>query len=231
MKRILLIDDEPVTHTMVRNAVKSEIEVVSCYQLSEARELLQKYPNIQAILIDRMLPDGDGISLCGEIRSNESLQHLPIIFLSSKLTEADKLSGFSAGADDYVSKPFSPLELKARILARLRQFFRKIVLGELQVDLNSQTASRLGSEAELNLTRIEFKILSVLIQSPGQIFSRNQLLDRVWGGDTHTTDRVVDTHISHLRKKIQGFGVQLEALRGEGYRIHILPNETKRSAA
>lgn len=221
MRQILLIDDDAITHTIVKGIVKDDFSLVGCYSLSEATSYFDKGGIPHLVIIDRMLPDGDGIALCSKMRADPRLSSVPIIFLSSLKSETDKVSGLFAGADDYVSKPCSVLELKARIHARLRTDQSRIAFGLITVDLAShRTFIQNGSsQTELELTRKEFKLLITLMQSPDQIFSRDQLLTRVWGDDTNVSDRVVDTSMSHLRKKISGAGVSIEALRGEGYRL------------
>lgn len=230
MKKILLVDDDLTIHTIIKGIVKDQWAVVSCASLNEANAFLdqENSPPLLAI-IDRMLPDGDGVTLCNRIRSDSRLSSIPIIFLSALNSEAEKVTGLFAGADDYISKPFGVLEMKARIQARLRQGQKKISLGNLSVDLASHRVFIQKSEGvvEVELTRREFKILMTLIQSPDQIFSRELLLSKVWGEDTNVSDRVVDTSMSHLRKKIAGCGLILEALRGEGYRISVEPKNTQ----
>lgn len=232
MKKILFVDDDEVTHKMVRHSLSGELPVISCFSLAEADKILESETEIAAVIIDRGLPDGDGISLCTRVRGIPHLKSVPIIFLSSASAETDKVGAFFAGADDYVTKPFGLLELKARIQARLRNRGSRLALGNLEINIESQRASfREGDQvSELDLTRTEFKILVTLMQSPDQVFGRESLLDKVWGVGCHVSDRVVDSHVSHLRRKISHTGVLLESLRGEGYRLTSAPTTISRSA-
>lgn len=226
MKKILLIDDDPVVHTIINNIIKNEFELVSLYSVKETEFFLQNNElNISIILIDRVLPDGDGLSICSMIRSDNGMKDLPIFFLSGKNSESDKITGLYAGADDYIAKPFSPLELKARIHSRFRTAPKKIIVEKLMLDIESHRAFLLEQgQTEIILTRTEFKLLLVLSQSVDRVFDREILISKVWGNTCHLNDRVIDTHISHLRKKLIGTNLKLEALRGEGYRIRAISN-------
>lgn len=220
-RKILIVEDDRVVVSLVQAALKADFAVSSVSTMAECLELLQNETDFSLFLIDRMLPDGDGLSLCGQIRQMDALSQVPVIFLSAKDSEADKVSGLFAGADDYITKPFGPLELKARVMARLRVQARKLSAGRVHLDPDALRASvemDLG-RVDLTLTPIEFKILLALMTSLGEVLSRENLLTRVWGEGTFVNDRVVDSHISHLRKKLKSSDLLLEALRGEGYRL------------
>lgn len=180
-------------------------------------------------IIDRVLPDGDGLSICQKIRQDERIQNIPIIFLSASTLEADKVAGLFAGADDYISKPFGGLELRARIYARLKSVSTQFSIQDLLFEVNSSRVYLVAckNKIEIQLTRIEFKILLMLAKSPDKIFSRSLILDQVWGSDMHVNDRVVDAHISHLRRKISESSLTIESLRGEGYRLIKINNLAK----
>lgn len=220
-RKILIVEDDQVVVSLVRAALKADFIVDNAVNLKQCMTLLQSETNYQLILIDRMLPDGDGLTLCGQIREMDGLAQVPVIFLSAKDSEADKVSGLFAGADDYMTKPFGLLELKARVLAHLRKQTRKLSAGHLHMDPESlRVFLHNGQEkTEILLTPLEFKLLQVLMNSLGDVISRENILVRVWGQETHVSDRVVDSHISHLRKKIRGSDLLLEGLRGEGYRL------------
>lgn len=221
MKRILLIDDDNMTHKLVKLAIQQEFELVSVLDLKSADEILAKETSFDLFIIDRVLPDGDGLSLCQKIRQNERTQNIPIIFLSASTLETDKVAGLFAGADDYISKPFGGLELRARIHARLKLASTQFSFQDLLFEIGSSRVYLLLGELkkEIQLTRIEFKLLLMFAKSPDKIFSRSSILDQVWGNDMHVNDRVVDAHISHLRKKIDESSLTIESLRGEGYRL------------
>lgn len=221
MKHILVIDDDQATHLKVKAALGGEYEIFSCLDLKEAEEILSKREDISLALIDRMLPDGDGLLLCQKIRADDRLKQIPIIFLSGLTSESDKVSGLFAGADDYISKPFGGLELRARIQARLRTQTKTLVASRVELDLGTHRAfvNDPNGKREIILTRTEFKILTSLLQAMGQVLSRETLLQKVWGDHCNVNDRVIDTHISHLRKKIEGSGLSLQSSRGEGYRL------------
>lgn len=220
-RKILLVDDDQMTHVIVRGVLDTEVELKSFYTLADALHSLETEEPPLLAIIDRSLPDGDGLSICTKMRSDARLVDVAIIFLSSKDTETDKVGGLFAGADDYITKPVSPLELKARIQARLRSHSKKLLVGNLLIDLATHRAylTGRGTPQPIDLTRIEFKLLITLVQAIDRVFSREQLLLSVWGSETNLNDRVVDTHLSHLRKKIVGAEVAIEALRGEGYRL------------
>lgn len=223
MNKVLFVDDDLVAHKLVKSALGADFEVISCHSIAETLEVLSRAPQLSAVIIDRGLPDGDGISICSHLRQDVQTESIPILFLSSAGAETDKVGAFYAGADDYITKPFGMLELKARVQARLKRESRKIFAAMLEVDLDTQRARlRRGDVAEeIDLTRTEFKILVTLIQSIDQVFDRERLLSKVWGHGCNVTDRVVDSHISHLRRKVAHAGVSLESIRGEGYRIKL----------
>jgi two-component system alkaline phosphatase synthesis response regulator PhoP len=172
------------------------------------------------ILLDVMLPHKDGFDVCRELR-REGVQ-TPIILLTAKTQEAEKILGLELGADDYVTKPFSPRELRARIKAMLRRFTPADVyrFGDIEVDFGRAEVRREG--AVVDVTPLEFKLLAAFIQRRGRVLSREQLLDTAWGRDTHVTDRAVDAHIVNLRRKIEprrGGPKFLLSVRGLGYRF------------
>lgn len=218
---ILLIDDDPLIHNIVKSAAPEGNSFLSCFTIKEAHAMIDSGTAPDLIVVDRMLPDGDGLEICSRVRGIAHLSDTPVIFLSSKCSETDKVGGLFAGADDYITKPVSPLELKARIQARLRKSSGLLHLGNLRLDCDAQRAFHIlkGVPTEIGLTRIEFKLLLVLIKGGDRISSRETLLNKVWGPSLSLSDRVVDTHVSNLRKKIAMTGVRIESLRGEGYRL------------
>jgi DNA-binding response OmpR family regulator len=177
------------------------------------------------MILDWMLPGMDGLAVCREVRRQ---QLMPIVMLTARDGEEDRVSGLEAGADDYVVKPFSIPELLARVRAMLRRVAldttgatgageSSVTRGPLTIDLAAHTASLHGSA--LSLTRRELMILAMLARNPGRTFTREFLLDRVWGGDYDGLDRAVDTQMVRLRRKLGDFGQNIEAVWGVGYRL------------
>jgi two-component system alkaline phosphatase synthesis response regulator PhoP len=222
MARILIVEDEPDIALGLRQDLKMEgYEVEVAESGEQALERVQEKP-FELILLDVMLPGKDGFAVCRELR--RSGFRIPIILLTARSHEAEKVMGLELGADDYVTKPFSPVELRARIKAALRrregetrESFR---FGNMEVDFD-RLEVRLGGKP-LDLTPIEFKLLAAFVHSRGTVLSRQQLLDKVWGHTTFVTERVVDTHIGNLRKKIERDPerpVFVTSVRGFGYRF------------
>lgn len=226
VSKVLLIEDDPVTHTIVKGVLDNDKQLISCFSIAEALAYLENNPPPVLMIIDRMLPDGDGLAICTQLRSTDTLKDVPIIFLSSKSSDTDKVGGLFAGADDYITKPANPLELKARIQARLRTRQSRLKLGNLTVDLATQRVSIDDAEGSLqiDLTRIEYRLLTVLLQSPDRVFARETLLTSAWGAEVNLSDRVVDTHLSHLRRKVSAANIKIESVRGEGYRLYYDPD-------
>jgi len=222
MKRILVVEDESAIAFGLQLDLKGEgydVEIASDGEnaLQRARK-----ENFDLILLDVMLPRKDGFEVCRELRLGGT--KTPIIILTAKAQEAEKVMGLELGADDYVTKPFSPRELRARVKAALRrgvedesQTYR---FGDFEVDF---ARGELRCSAKpVELTALEFKLLAAFIRNRGRLLSRSQLLDLVWGHDTFVTDRVVDNHVVALRKKIEPERSQpryLLSIRGMGYRF------------
>lgn len=137
-KYICVVDDDPMIHKFIHYFTKDNFKILSCYTLAEFEKVLEGEVIPAVVLMDRTLPDGDGLTACSNMKQDERYSHIPIIFLSGLATESDKVSGFFAGADDYVSKPFSSLELRARIDARLKSFNKKINIADIQINLEQQ---------------------------------------------------------------------------------------------
>jgi two-component system alkaline phosphatase synthesis response regulator PhoP len=222
MARILIVEDEPDIALGLQQDLLLEgyeVEVVSDGE--RAVDRAEKGP-IDLVLLDVMLPHKDGFAVCRELR--RSGKRMPIILLTARTHEAEKVLGLELGADDYVTKPFSPMELRARIKAALRrsaattpEIFR---FGDFEVDFGRFELRRGGKAVDL--TPIEFKLLAAFVHSRRHVLSRQQLLDHVWGREVFVTDRVVDTHVGNLRRKMEGDPdkpVYLVSVRGVGYRF------------
>ena len=222
MARILVVEDEPNLALGLEDDLKLEgyeVEVVRDGESASARA--QEKP-FDLIILDVMLPRKDGFEVCRELR--RAGFRTPIILLTAKAQESDKVLGLELGADDYVTKPFSPRELRARVKAVLRRAAGEVPevyrFGEVEVDFSRGELRRAGKPVEM--TPLEFKLLAAFIRHRGRVLKRDQLLDEVWGRETFVTDRVVDTHITNLRKKIEPQPAEpryLVSVRGIGYRF------------
>lgn len=224
--RIVVIEDEKDIAELLRFTLQQEGYEVRCAARGqEGLELIRRGPADLA-LIDIMLPDLDGLEVCKRVRADRELQDLPVIFLTAKGEEVDRIVGLEMGADDYVVKPFSPRELVARIRAVLRRQDRSPaepnVIETRDVRLDARTREAVVRGRSIELSALEFKLLHFLASHPRLIFTRESLLDEVWGRDRFVTPRTVDVHIRRLREKVE---VQperpqlLQTVRGSGYRF------------
>jgi two-component system phosphate regulon response regulator PhoB/two-component system alkaline phosphatase synthesis response regulator PhoP len=168
-----------------------------------------------------MLPDLDGFDICRMMKSNHTYESIPIIMLTAKGQEADKVTGLELGADDYLTKPFSPRELIARVKAVLRRSsaskVAQLTIGDITID--PERFEVMVSEKPVTLTPVEFKILHLLAQNPGKVFSRERILDHLWGNEKAVIDRTVDVHIKNLRDKLGTAGDLVKNIRGVGYKV------------
>ena len=220
MSRILIVEDEVDIALGLEDDLRVEGYDVEVARDGETGFRRGREGSWDLILLDVMLPGKDGFDVCRELRRHGV--QTPIILLTAKAQEAEKVLGLELGADDYVTKPFSPRELRARIKAVLRRFSRPDVccFGNVEVDFARAEVRRAGQTLEV--TPIEFKLLSVFIQRRGRVLSREQLLDAAWDRDVHVTDRAVDAHIVNLRRKIEPQPAEpkfLLSVRGLGYRF------------
>ena len=227
-QRILIIEDEPdIRKTLEYNISREGYKVVSASSLSEGKEQINS-SDFSLILLDLMLPDGSGLDLCREIKSDKDKSPTPIIILTAKDDEVDKVVGFELGADDYVTKPFSVRELILRIKAILKRGESKKEtlevqrqFGELTMDIDSHEVF-VNSE-QIILTALEFRLLRQLVDRRGRVQSRDQLLSDVWGYSAEVTTRTVDTHIKRLREKLGTMGKYVQTIRGVGYKFSRTP--------
>ena len=227
-QKILIIEDEPdIRKTLEYNISREGYEVISASSLSEGREKLQS-ASFSLLLLDLMLPDGSGLDLCRELKQDKSLSSMPVIILTAKDDEVDKVVGFELGADDYVTKPFSVRELILRVKAVLKRGERKSdnmevqrQFGELKIDVDSHEV--FVNDEQVNLTALEFKLLRQLVDRRGRVQSRDQLLSDVWGYSSDVTTRTVDTHIKRLREKLGDMGKYVQTIRGVGYKFTRTP--------
>ena len=221
-KKVLIVEDEKDIVEMIEyNLEKAGYATISVLNGKDAQAAAKKErPDL--VILDLMLPDMDGFDICKELKGNELTVKIPVIMLTAKSQEADKIAGLELGADDYMTKPFSPRELVARIRAVLRRnapqsIEKTIETGILIVD--SVRHKVFVSGKEIMLTHTEFKILEFMIQRPGIVLSRDKLLDGVFGYGANVYDRTIDVHIKSLRKKLGKTRDYIETVRGVGYRF------------
>ena len=206
MDEILIADDELNQIELMKfNLEKNGFLVKSAFNGEQALDMIyEKKPNV--LIADWMMPKMSGIELCKILRSNKDTKLLPIIMLSARSEDADKSLGLDTGADDYISKPFSPRELVSRVKALIRRTnasmsLNELIVGELKISLSEMQVFRNGQLVKLGPK--EFKLLQLLAERPGHIFSREKLLDSVWGHGVFIEDRTVDVHMSRLRKALR----------------------------
>ncbi|MEE8413380.1 MAG: response regulator transcription factor [Dehalococcoidales bacterium] len=220
MPKILIVDDEPNIIELARLYLERE-----GYEVDEAangQDALSKQGtfNPDLIVLDLMLPDIDGFEVCRRIRTKSDV---PILMLTARIEDIDKIVGLELGADDYLTKPFNPRELVARVRAILRRYQISlkpgdiIEIGRLRIDLPRQEV-KIGNQP-VKLRAKEFALLVTFVQNPGIVLSREKLLEVVWGFDFYGESRTVDVHVNHLREKIAGSATQIETVRGTGYKI------------
>ena len=221
--KILVVDDDPDILSLVRyNLEREGFSVLTAANGQDALQLVHSQPP-QAIILDLMLPEVDGLEVSRQIKRDPSLSDIPIIMLTAKGEEVDRVVGFELGADDYITKPFSPRELVLRLKAILKRSssreepIRKLSLEDLEIDLDRHQVW-IGGE-EISLTVIEFGLLSTLASRRGRVQTRDRLLADVWNYDSDVDSRTVDTHIRRLRSKLGRWAEAIETVRGLGYRF------------
>lgn len=221
MKKILLIEDDADLFALLKYNLEKEGYVFAGSQTGKGALELCRRERPDLIILDIMLPDSDGLEICRSIRANPELASIPVIFLTARATETDRIVGLELGANDYIVKPFFVRELIARIKIQFRgqnAAVRTLKSGGLELDRTSCRVFLNGSE--LTLTATEFRLLDFLMSRPGVVFSREQLLNAVWGHDRAVTDRTVDVYILRLRQKVEPDAANptyVRSVRGFGY--------------
>lgn len=222
MPRVLVVEDEPAIAELIAVNLRHNgfAPTVVFDGASAQREIDAVLPDV--VLLDWMLPGESGVALAKRWRSQERTKPVPIIMLTARTEESDKVQGLDAGADDYVTKPFSTHELLARIRAVLRRRAPEIVndsvqVGELHLDAATYRVSYQGRELKVGPT--EFKLLHFLMKHPERVHTRGSLLDRVWGDHVFIEERTVDVHVKRLRESLGEAGKMIETVRGAGYRL------------
>ena len=223
---IVIEDDRDLCTLLEYNLSNSGYSVVLLHRLAGALQAIQDHrPDL--VLLDVMLPDGDGFDFCRQLRTNTTTADIPILFLTARSQEFDRVLGLEIGGDDYITKPFSPRELLARIRAHLRrsasQAPRKALASHgLEIDYDARRASLHGRA--LRLTATEFALLEFLAKNPGKAYTRQQLIARIWNGRAHVAPRNIDVHIRRLREQIEErpkYPRWIQTVRGFGYRFEI----------
>lgn len=229
---ILIVEDEPEIARLIQHTL--EAEGFSCQISNNGLAALQKFQELQPdlIILDLMIPGLDGLEVCARIRQKPGQKDPYILMLTAKGEELDRIIGLSTGADDYFVKPFSPRELVARVRALLRRSLRQggqpsqvYQTAHFLVDLDQRIASyqlESGDTETLDLTTLEFNLLSTFLSYPGRVWSRTQLIDKLWGDDFFGDERVVDTHVARLRKKIEpdpSHPTFIKTVTGVGYKF------------
>lgn len=221
MRKIVLIEDDADLYALLKYNLEKEGFAMAGAQTGKGAIDLCRRERPDLILLDIMLPDSDGLDICKGIRSHPELAHIPVIFLTARASETDRIVGLELGANDYIVKPFFVRELIARIKIQFRsqaQPVRTLKIGGLELDRSSCRVQLNGDV--LSLTATEFRLLDFLMSRPGVVFSREQLLDAVWGHDRAVTDRTVDVYILRLRQKIEldpASPLLIRSVRGFGY--------------
>ena len=227
MERVLIVDDDPdILRLVSYNIGQAGFEVMTASTGRKALEIVQKQPP-DLIILDVMLPDVDGMEVCRTLRQ-QSTRRIPIIMLTARGEEIDRVVGFELGADDYVAKPFSPRELVLRVKSILRRSSgeRSVVLRAANVEIYPDRRQCIASGSAVSLTVKEFDLLYELIKARGNVLTRDMLMDRVWGYHGDATSRTLDTHVRRLRDKLGKAGSCVETVRGVGYRIANPPDVT-----
>ena len=225
--RILVVDDEPAQRELLKyNITKAGFEVWIAEDGAQAIELVEDNPP-DLVVLDWMMPEASGIDVCRGLRCRPETRRSPIIMLSARGEEGDRALGLDSGADDYVTKPFSPRELVARINALLRRAHPALVNQEMSFNglvLNPETMRVTRDDEVIHLGSKEFQLLSLLMERPGRVLTRQQLLDMVWGHGVYVEERTVDVHMSRLRRALNGGENGKKAdiirtVRGAGYAL------------
>jgi len=231
MKKIVLIEDDQDLYSLIQYNLEKEGFAVAGSQTGKGALDLCRRERPDLIILDIMLPDSDGLEICKAVRAHPELAHVPVIFLTARASETDRIVGLELGANDYIVKPFFVRELIARLKVHFRgtQPVSKLLkCGDLELDRARCRVHLSGME--VSLTATEFRLLEFLMSRPGVVFSREQLLDAVWGHDRAVTDRTVDVYILRLRQKIEGDDDSssfIRSVRGFGYSFNSeVPQET-----
>lgn len=232
MNRICLIEDCPQTQQLIKRSLENWYEISSAISLKEGLEILA-HASFDLILLDVNLPDGSGFDFCNHLKTHNQMKGIPVIFLTGKDKPTDKMLGFSLGAADYITKPFEPIEMRARIEARIKNSINEKaspqieIYGAIKFDRVKQRAFSLpmtildgNQETDLNLTPFEFKLIYFLASNEGTVFKKDILLKQIQEAGVHVNHENIYTHISALRKKLGSLADAVECIPRVGYRFN-----------
>lgn len=223
--KILVVEDErDIVELLKYNLKQEDFEVDTVRNGADALQRAVDYPP-DLILLDLMLPEVDGLIVCRLLKNDPRTKKIPIIMLTAKTDESDRVTGLELGADDYITKPFSPREVVLRVNAVLRRLNaskepdeeNQIETHGVVIDLDRHQV--MTEDGAIDLTATEFKLITLFARSPGRVFNRDILMDVIWGQEYYGIDRTVDTHVSRLRRKLGDFGKHIETVYGVGYRL------------
>jgi DNA-binding response OmpR family regulator len=223
--KILIVEDDPdIVELLTYNLRQAGFETEAVLNGARALQRAKESPP-DLIILDLLLPEVDGLEVCRLLKRDPQTEAIPVIMLTAKAEEVDRIVGLELGADDYITKPFSPREVALRVRAVLRRAApapppttsNKIEIHGLTIDLDKHQVS--GKDGVIDLTATEFKLLRLLAGHPGRVFTRNVLMDAVWGQEYYGVDRTVDTHVSRLRRKLGEYGEWIDTVHGVGYRF------------
>lgn len=224
MKILVVEDDRDIRELIVQSLAQAEYQVQSCSDVKAAQKLVVEFQP-DCLIVDWMLPDSSGIELIRWLRRQEASSQLPVLMLTARAQETDKIQGLDSGADDYMTKPMSLRELHARVKALLRRPAAYQPASEVlqlgAISLNTATHELSINETPVEVSRTEYKLLKFFIENPEKVYSRDQLLSSIWGDSSFLGDRTVDVHILRLRKilKKHGLDAMIKTVRGAGYRF------------
>ena len=229
MKKILIVEDDRIQLDLVSAVLKEDYSLVFAKTIEDADKLLMEH-TFDMFIIDLSLPDGNGLNFCTKIRNDKSYQKIPIFIISSNTDIYTKIASLELGADDYITKPAHPIELKTKIKNKFKRLQEEMGVSNLykvdkfDIDYEKRRVSLElsdGSRKEVELTNKEFDLFALLAKNEGRVFSRQDLIDRAWSTNINITDRVIDTHVASIRKKISPYSEYVSSEYGIGYRFRV----------
>lgn len=225
--KILIVEDSVVDQKLICGILEDTNQITCAGTVTEAKSKINSNNSFDLILLDIDLPDGNGFNFFSDLQSNPVTKEIPVIFISMRAETANEVLGFSLGAEDFIAKPYDPIKIRARIESRLKKIEHQkkqaqiIKKQNLILNITTQRVLHIteNSEEVLELTPLEFKLLAHMMRHEDHVFSREQLIDLIWGKKIHVIDRTVDMHISNLRKKLTPTPFTIRSVHGVGYRF------------